>query len=292
MLSRMRYWTQRPDKLHQWAAGPRQPYAGLPPGRVRRKVDVTRRDLDGWPVYEISPKLPDSTALNGHLLCLHGGSYVFDLVPWSHWPMYAEFSVLFRRTVTVPIYPLAPEHTYRDVYSFLLSVYRRVLNDHDPESVVFLGDSAGGGLALGLCHAARDAGLPQPGHAVLLSPWLHAGFPDPGVTAVARVDPMLNLDFLRQAASYYAGGDPLEHQLVSPATGPLAGLPKVTVLTGTHDLLNPDARAFRRRAQAEGVDIGWYELDGGVHVWMWNPWNRLVGHDGRDAWAYITKILR
>jgi monoterpene epsilon-lactone hydrolase len=176
----MRDWTQRPAKLEQWTARPRQPYAGLPPRRVRRKVDVTRRDLDGRPVYEISPKPRDSATLNGHVLYLHGGGYVIDLMPWAHWPMTAKFSVLLHRTVTLPIYPLAPEHTYRDVYSFLLNVYRRVLDDHDLKSVAFMGDSAGGGLALGLCHAARDAG-PQPSHAVLLSPWLRAGLPDPPI---------------------------------------------------------------------------------------------------------------
>ena len=80
--------------------------------------------------------------------------------------------------MTVHHYPLAPEHTYRDVYPFLLNVYRRVLDTHDPQSVVFLGESAGGGLALGLCHAVRAAGLPKPRNAVLLSPWLHAGLPE------------------------------------------------------------------------------------------------------------------
>jgi len=288
LLSRMRYWSQRHGQLEQWAASPRQPYAGLPSRWVRRSIDVDRGDIDGWPVYEISPKLGDRATRSGHVLYLHGGGYVEDLMPWAHWPLIAKFSVLLQRTMTVPMYPLAPEHTYRDVYPFLLDVYRRVFTDHDPESVVFMGDSAGGGLALGLCHAVRDAGLPQPSHAVLLSPWLHAGLPDPDVAAVAGIDPMLNLEFMRRSVVYYAGGDPLDNYLISPATGPLTGLPKITLLTGTHDLLNPDARAFRRRAQAEGVDIDWYEVDGGYHVWMGGP----VGRDARDALGYIAEILR
>jgi hypothetical protein len=50
---------------------------GLPPMRVRRKVDVTRNDLDGWPIYEIRPKLADSTARQ--VLYMHSGGYVLDL---------------------------------------------------------------------------------------------------------------------------------------------------------------------------------------------------------------------
>ena len=290
LLSHSRYVTQRPAAIDRWAAEPpRRPYTGSPPKRLARKVDITRNDLDGWPVYEIHPKLPDGVTLNGHMLYLHGGCYVVEFAPGLYWPFLANLSARLCRTVTVPMYPLAPEHTYREVYPFLLDVYREILNDHDPRSVVFMGDSAGGGLALGLCYASREAGLPQPSDAVLLSPWLHAGLPDPAVPKVAKVDPIINLDFMRKAAISYAGGDPLYHPLISPATGPLSELPKLTVMTGTHDMLNPDARAYRRRTQAEGIDIGWYELDGGIHGWMgFTP----LGRDAKNARQYISDILR
>jgi monoterpene epsilon-lactone hydrolase len=290
LLSQSRYLTLRPSKIDRWAAGPpRHPYAGSPPKRLAATVAITRNDFDGWPGYEVRPKLPKGVTLDGHMLYLHGGCYVEEFAPALYWPFLANLSVLLRRTVTVPMYPLAPEHTYREVYPFLLGVYRRILQDHDPKSIVFMGDSAGGGLALGLCHASREADLPQPSDAVLLSPWLHAGLPDPAVPAVAKIDPILNLDFMHRAASYYAGGDPLDHPLISPATGPLFELPRITVMTGTHDMLNPDARAFHRRARAEGIDIGWYELDGGIHGWMgFTP----LGRDAQDARQYIHDILR
>ncbi len=270
------------------ASPPREPYAGRPPKRVLKRVVVSRDDIDGWPVYEIRPKLSDSVAVQGHVLYLHGGCHVAEFAPALYWPFLAKLSVLLRRTVTVPIFPLTPEHTYREVYPFLLKVYRRLLGTCDPNSIVLMGDSAGGGLALGMCHASRDAGLPQPGRAVLLSPWLHAGLPDPAVRAVAKLDPILNLEFMHRAARHFAGGDPLDHPLVSPATGPLRGLPEITVLTGTHDMLNPDARAFRRRAKAEGVEINWYELDGGIHGWMGFP---ALGRDAEDACQYIRDVL-
>ena len=53
-------------------------------------------------------------------------------------------------------------------------------------------------------------------------------------------------------------------------------------------LLNLDARAYRRRANAQGVDIGWYELDGGMHGSVALP----VGRDVSDAWDYIAQTLR
>ncbi|MCV7003084.1 alpha/beta hydrolase fold domain-containing protein [Mycolicibacterium alvei] len=290
LLSRLRNWTLRPAMIDRLAAGPpRQPYAGLPPKRVFKSVAVTRSDIDGWPVYEISPKLSEPAVVDGHVLYLHGGCYVAEFAPALYWPFLAKMSVLVRRTITVPIFPLTPEYSYRDVYPLLLNVYRRILGSHDPKSIVFMGDSAGGGLTLGLCHAGRDAGLPQPSDAVLLSPWLHAGLPDPAVAAVAKLDPVLNLEFLHRAARHFAGGDSLDHPLLSPAVGSLTGLPKITVLTGTHDMLNPDARAFRRRAQADGIEIGWYELDEGIHGWMGFS---VLGRDADDACYYIRDVLR
>ena len=267
-------------KLDHWAAHPRPPYTGRPPKRALKKIDVTRADLNGQPVYQVSPR--SNAEIAGHLLYLHGGAYVLDLMPHVHWPAIATLATALRRTVTVPIYPIAPEHTYREVFPFLLQVYRRELETREPNSIAFMGDSAGGGMAFALCHAARDAGLPAPTDAVLLSPWLHLALPDPEVPKVAKIDPFLSPEDLRAAGIRYAGGDSLDTPLLSPSVGPLTELPRLTVFTGTHDILNPDARAFRKRAAAEGVDIGWYELEGGLHGWMLLP--------GRDAARAVDRI--
>ncbi len=273
-------------KLDRWAAHPRLPYAGRPSKRLLKRIHVTRADLNGRPVYQVRPRLVGADEHGGHLLYLHGGAYVLDLMPHFHWPAIAKLANVTRRTITLPIYPIAPEHNYREVFAFLLQVYRRMLESHDPSSIAFMGDSAGGGMAFALCHAVRDAGLPQPSDAVLLSPWMHVALPDPGVPAVAKIDPFLNLDDLRAAGIRYAGGDPLDTPLVSPSVGPLAGLPRLTIFTGTHDVLNPDTRAFRERATAEGVDIGWHEREGGLHCWVLLP-----GHGAAAGLAQIRKVL-
>ena len=273
-------------KLDRWAAHPRLPYAGRPAKRLLKRIDVTRADLNGRPVYQVRPRLVGGDEPSGHLLYLHGGAYVLDLMPHFHWPAIAKLAGITRRTITLPIYPIAPEHSYREVFPFLLQVYRRMLDSHDPSSIAFIGDSAGGGMALALCHAVRDAGLPPPTDAVLLSPWMHVALPDPGVPAAAKIDPFLNLDDLRAAGIRYASGDPLDTPLVSPCVGPLTGLPRLTIFTGTHDVLNPDARAFRERATAEGVDIGWHEREGGLHCWVLLP-----GQGAAAGLAQIRKVL-
>jgi acetyl esterase/lipase len=258
-------------KLDQWKQHPRTLYTGLPGKRVLRRIEVQRTEFHGFPLYRVTPRLPEQQKLNGHMIYLHGGAYVMDFIPAVHWPLIARLANLLRRSITVPIYPLAPEHTYRDVFPLLLAIYRRILDDFEPDAVMFAGDSAGGGMALGLCHALRDAGIPQPRDALLLSPWMHVGFPNPRAAAVARIDPALSIDALRVAGERYAGGAPLDFPLISPGAGPLGGLPRLTIFTGTHDVLNPDTRDFHRRALAAGVQINWHERRRAMHCWMVMP---------------------
>jgi acetyl esterase/lipase len=258
-----------PRKLDHFSTHHRAPYAGRPSHAVRRRIDVTRNDLDGRPVYEVAPK--GTGATGGHMLYLHGGGYVMDLIPAVHWPFIARLARTLRRTITVPIYPLAPEHSYRDVFRFLLRVYDRMLTVRPASGVLVAGESAGGSMALALCHALRDAGGQQPGAALLLSPWLDVTFSHPGSDAVARIDPALDIDRLRVAGRHYAGGDPLDTPLVSPGLGEIAGLPPLSIYTGTHDLLNPDTRAFRARAVDAGADVKWHERKRAMHCWMMMP---------------------
>jgi len=257
------------EKLDHWAAHPRLPYTGDPPRRLHGRIEVKRADFEGRPVYEVTPRR--TGPLRGHVLYLHGGAYVLEFIPSLHWPAIARLANLLGRTVTVPIYPLAPEHTYREVFPFLLGLYRRILIDHDSKDLAVIGDSAGGGMALALCHAVRDAGLPRPSDAVLLCPWMHVALPDPDVPALARSDATYNVDDLRAAGLRYAGGDPVDTPLVSPGVGPLEGLPRLTIFSGTHDVLHPDTRAFHQRAVAEGLDVDYFVQPGGMHLWMYVP---------------------
>jgi|SRR5690349_19752436 len=269
-----------PHKLDHWAANPRTPHSSTPPALVRRNAVITRVDLDGHPVYRVIPKQPEKA--RGHMVYLHGGGYVKPLIPLIHWPFIVKLAGTLQRTVTVPIYPLAPEHSYRDVFPFLLRIYDRLLGTWSADTVMFAGDSTGASMALALCHALRDADGVQPSALLMFSPWLDVRIPAPEAQAVADIDPGLNIEHLREAGRRYAGGDPLDTPLVSPGLGLLAGLPPMTIFTGGHDLLDPDIRAFRRRAATEGIDIGWHERDRGLHCWPMMP-----GRHTKAAFAAI-----
>ena len=67
--------------------------------------------------------------------------------------------------------------------------YRHLLDQgFDPARIVVGGDSAGGGLAIALLLAAREAGLPLPAAALCISPWLDMTLTGASMKAKASSD--------------------------------------------------------------------------------------------------------
>ena len=109
--------------LRQHIARDRKTETGDPPPSIQRACQVVKGSWQGVPCYTMRPL--HRKGANGHMVYLHGGGYVFELAP-GHWHY---LSALIKRsdvTATVPLYPLAPEHTYRDTYPWLLALYQHL----------------------------------------------------------------------------------------------------------------------------------------------------------------------
>jgi epsilon-lactone hydrolase len=108
--------------------------------------------------------------------------------------------------VEVPLYGLAPQHTYREAYPLVHAVWRELTRETVPGGVALAGDSAGGGLALGLAQELiADAGARSPDRLVLLSPWLDLTLGNPRIADYARSDPWLARPGLVEVGRAWAG---------------------------------------------------------------------------------------
>ncbi|MEU4312978.1 alpha/beta hydrolase [Nocardia sp. NPDC024068] len=235
-----------------------------PPTWLRRRHRVAEGAVDGFPCYSVGPRTrPESGTV---VVYLHGGSFFREISRW-HW-RFIDRLVSAGHRVEVPIYPLAPRHTYRAARPYLTAVYRRVLDEFDAERVVLAGDSAGGTLALLLAQALPAAGLPAPARLILLAPCLDMRLANPEIDRVQRADPWLARPGLLEAGRVWAGGDDLGRPELSPINGPLDGLPPTDIYVGTHDILYPDARLFAERA---GAAVRLVEEPGAFHVYPLVP---------------------
>lgn len=215
-----------------------------------RTADVI---LGGRPTLLVEP---DAGLRDGTILYFHGGGNVFGS-PQTALSLTAQLVVKTGFRSFSPDYRLAPEHPFPAGIEDTLSAYRALLEDGtDPSAIVFAGDSAGGGLTVTTCLAARDAGLPLPAAIVAFSPGLDATRTGESIDAKAGIDPIFTRAALeRTGAMYMAGQDP--HQpLLSPAIlADLNGFPPMLLQAGTNELLLDDSTRMAARAAAAGVDV-------------------------------------
>ncbi len=160
-----------------------RPTKPRPPRSFYRRYRVDEMSQAGKSIFTISPR---NGQARKHLLYLHGGAYVYEIIGMQ-WRMLARFLDEAYAAVTAPICPLAPEYTCQQIFQFVLGVHHVLQNDGKP--IVVIGDSPGGGMALSLCQQLRDAGATQPAKLVLVSPWLDVTCPDLAQAILDRSDP-------------------------------------------------------------------------------------------------------
>ena len=171
--------------------------------------------------------------------------------------------------VLLPEYRLAPEHPFPAAIDDVLAAWRWLRADQglSARSLAVAGDSAGGGLAVALLVAARDAGEALPAAAVLMSPTVDLTSSGASMTERVDQDPFSTPAMLRQFASdYLAGADP-KTPLASPLFAPLAGLPPLLIQVGTADLLLSDSERLAAAASQAGVDVTLEVGEGLPHVY-------------------------
>ena len=247
-----------------------RPASYAPPSRLEG-VSVNRR-LSGpsaWPVYDVEPSTPISSWARPKavVVYVHGGGWVNEIVP-QHWRLIARIARKTNQRVIVPIYPLLPFGTAREARDGVVDLIRAELDsDHQ---VRLAGDSAGGQIALSAALHLRDQGTQLPG-TTLLSPALDLTWKNPQIDAVQPFDPWLGRSGGRLLAQRWRGDDEIEDPIVSPLFGDMSGLGPLTILTGTRDVLNPDANLFGTKARGAGVSVTWHEGEGQLHVYALLP---------------------
>ncbi|MBA2933532.1 alpha/beta hydrolase [Sphingomonas sp. CGMCC 1.13654] len=261
--------TKAHDEEGLLKATTRRPTAGHPPPHVRRKVDVRQRTVRGRPVYTLSKR--GAAANAGHLLYWCGGAYCHPPA-FLHWYFVAALVDELGITCTVPLYPLAPEHSCAEGIAFASGIYRDLLAEYGADQLYMGGDSAGGGLAVATWQAVGT----KPARLVLIAPWLDAGASDPSQSAIERYDWLMDSSTIRTWGKWWAHGRPLDDPLVSPLFGDLSDFPRALLICGTRDILVADAR---RLAAIVPERIRYIEVPGLMHAYpllTWIPESRRV----------------
>ncbi len=237
--------------------------------RVARKVAIQEDKLYGLNVEWYRPENARSGKI---LLYLHGGAFVLGSCD-SHRKLVTQIARAGRIDAVMPEYRLAPEHPYPAGLQDCLGVYRALLDyGYNPRNIVVAGDSAGGGLTMSLMLELRHTGIPLPGAAVLLSPFLDLTASGESVTTRAAQEPWFRAADVHVVIKYYCPDEDLENPLLSPVFANVAGLPPTLVQVGDDEILLSDSTRIAGNMSEAGV-----EVDLHVYPEMWHVFQLFVG---------------
>ncbi|KAI0699386.1 Alpha/Beta hydrolase protein [Cerioporus squamosus] len=231
------------------------------------------------------------------VLYLHGGAYYM-------------FSAATHRLITIPLakyldarvfavdYRLAPETRFPGPLHDAVTSYFRLIDDLHvpPENIIIAGDSAGGGLALGLLMYLRDNSYPLPSGAILLSPWVDLTMSCESWDSNAQYDiiPMPQPgDHLNPILCYL--GDDMEkyltHPYASPLFGDFKGLPPMLIQAGEAEVLRDENTLLAHKATMAGVEVRYELYEDMVHVFQSIPFLDAVRQAFASCQDFVHNFL-
>ena len=223
------------------------------------------------------------------VLYLHGGGYIIGSTR-THRPLMAELSQASGARVLGLDYRLAPEHPFPAPIEDAVAAYRWLLNEgYDPARIAVAGDSAGGGLTVAALVQIRYVGLPMPGAAVCISPWVDMEGLGESMETRADADPMVGKEGLLLSAKTYLGGSDPRAPLAAPLYADLRGLPPTLIQVGDAEVLLDDSTRLAGIAREAGVHVEMDVWDDMIHVWhLFAP----ILPEGRQALSQAGEFIK
>jgi acetyl esterase/lipase len=215
-------------------------------------VDYLEVDAGGIPAMWA---VPHGSPAGRVLLALHGGGFISGSM-YTHRKLYAHLAKLVGARALIPNYRLLPAGVHPAPVDDVVCVYRWLLDRGTrPGHLAFVGDSAGGWLSIVTQLRARDAGLPLPAAAMLLSPWVDLAVTGESMRSNAGKDALFAEPWVRQMAEAYLHGTSARDPYANPLYADLAGLGPVYVQVGDQELLLDDGRRLADHLDKAGVEV-------------------------------------
>ena len=225
------------------------------------------------------------------ILQLHGGGYVgaFKNVYRTMAGLYSEVSgganvlTIDYRVAPMNPYPCALEDAF-EAYEYLLD------NGYSPRQIYVAGDSAGGGLALSLCHYLKDNGVELPRAIITMSPWADLTASGPSYKDNYDIDPLFGNEssVMIFDCPYPLDEDPT-NKYISPMFGEFDGFPPMLIQVGTDEMLFSDSEIVADKAEKAGVKVRLSIYEGMFHVFQMGA---TIMPESMKAWSEIGSFIR
>ncbi len=206
------------------------------------------------------------------IIQFHGGGYTNGLTE-GHRLLGAKQGILIGASEVYYVhYRLAPKNVYPAALDDAIAVYKELLSAGiKSENIIFIGDSAGGNLALELSLYLKKHGLSQPAALALISPW--GTFEQNATSRIKNRDRDLVLGSkgfplyqeVQVRKPSYAGEMELNDPRLSPIYADLRGLPPMLIQIGGYELFVDDGISLLNRALSDDVEATFTAYPGMPH---------------------------
>jgi epsilon-lactone hydrolase len=198
------------------------------------------------------------------ILYLHGGGYIIGSAKAYRHPV-SQIAAAAGVCAYVPDYGLAPEKPFPAGFNDAVAVYDALVRQGF-KRIAIVGDSAGGGLTLGLLAYLSQLREVQPVTAVAISPWTDMTVSGQSMDSRAAADPLLTRAKMQDAAALYLAGADAQDPRASPLFGKLDGLPPTLIHVGDDEVLLDDAVRYAKQAEQAGSSVELHVWEGMTHV--------------------------
>ena len=244
------------------------------PTEYDAEVNVETDEFMSRKVFILTPKNEQKN--KKVILYFHGGAYMAEATQ-QHWDFLKKLVKDTKSTIIMPDYPLTPKHTYKDVLNMIEPLYKEILARVESKNLIMMGDSAGGGMTLGLAEKLSINNIELPSKTILISPWLDVTMSNKKIDEVQKNDKDLNKGKLALAGlSYSRNLESEDEYFVNPINGEVSKLKNIIIYTGTYDILNPDCHLLQEKAKKVDVDIQINEYETASHIWIINNNDELA----------------
>lgn len=234
-------------------------FAATPIAEAVALEEVDRDGIRGWWLR------PNGAPPDRAILYLHGGAYMLGSAK-AYRGLASQIAARAGIATFVADYPLAPEHAFPAAPK-AVAVVRQWLATQGVSQIALVGDSAGGGLSLGVL-GDNTTTFPSITAIAVLSPWLDLAMTGASVHSPDIRDPIFQPEILiGAAATYLAGGDPKDGR-ASPLYAVPASLPPLLIQVGSDEILLDDSRRYAQLAAAKGGEARLEVFDGLHHVFQ------------------------
>lgn len=201
------------------------------------------------------------------IVYFHGGAYVFGAGK-EQYAYAAECAKGLNARVYLPDYPLAPKYSCKDAYDFLNKLYPEILKAEEGKDIIFIGDSAGGGLGFAYSEYLFENSMPGiPSARVFYSPWVDCSCENKEQWALREVDPLLDLYGMSVCGRMWIGDDLPNDPKINVIFGDMKSNIKTLLFSGTKEILYPDVKKTYDKLLANGCEVEFVLGEGLFHCY-------------------------